>query len=487
MKRDKRKILDENEKAQLLKTSATCYICEKSLKGYSKDEIEYDHIYNFADGYPQTISNFAPVHASKDSRRLNCHKEKGQKSPIKYKEELRIKDKLSQIKGLGDLCPSAIQSTFKIQKGQKEIEFNGKKIPLFNQIINGSNNFYFYDEIAIKYIENDEQIQLRPLGPNILPLIFNLKDAIQLLPSLGRLDKSTSTIKIFDGQHKAVAQIIGNNRDYIQCIIFVDADIKALQEVIYQAHSSFVQQKYNKNHIESKLASIFKNNIEAYRKRIGDPHASFTESQILISENRAKRNQFILSATIEELKSYSNFISEYVATTKKDQKIQPMIWQSLEKTITILCNTEPVSEPSDNKLNYRNDEIKNIAFILEQIKACAIENKWNPSNPLSVNHKLARTYFYKMAFNNWIKILADALKFAYEIKTGEIMNLPICYRPEFDTATKKQFEKIIKKLFEHPLWVKPVFQNDIAKANKENAVSQIFDLEKLNYMHLIKI
>ena len=78
MKRDKRKILDENEKAQLLKTSATCYICEKSLKGYSKDEIEYDHIYNFADGYPQTISNFAPVHASKDSRRLNCHKEKGQ-------------------------------------------------------------------------------------------------------------------------------------------------------------------------------------------------------------------------------------------------------------------------------------------------------------------------------------------------------------------------------------------------------------------------
>jgi hypothetical protein len=92
-----------------------------------------------------------------------------------------------------------------------------------------------------------------------------------------------------------------------------------------------------------------------------------------------------------------------------------------------------------------------------------------------------------MAFNNWVKILANALKFAYEIKTGESMNQPICYRPEFDTATRKQFEKIIKKLFEHPLWVKPVFQNDIAKANKENAVSQIFDAEKLNYMHLIKI
>ena len=70
-------------------------------------------------------------------------------------------------------------------------------------------------------------------------------------------------------------------RDYIQCIVFVDAEIKALQEVIYQAHSSFVQQKYNKNHIESKLASIFKNNIEAYRKRIGDPKLRIREHLLI--------------------------------------------------------------------------------------------------------------------------------------------------------------------------------------------------------------
>ena len=484
--KEKRKVLDDNEKKKLLADNTICYICEMTLNGYSKDEIQFDHIYNYADGYPQTMSNFAPVHASKDARKSNCHKEKGQKSPIIYKEELRIKAKLETINGLGDLCTNAVQSSYKIGKGNKEIVFNGKTLPLYNQFINGKDNYYFYDEVPIKYIENDEQIQLRPLGPNILPLIFNLKNSIQLLPSLGRLDNSTNTIKIFDGQHKAVAQIIGNNRDYIQCIIFVNTEIKALQEVIYEAHSTFVQQKYNKNHIESKLASIYRNNIEAYRARIGDPSASFTEKEILIGEKKAKRNQIILSAIIEELKATNNLIGDYVAPTKKDQKQKPMIWQSLEKMVTSLCNVEPVSELSDSKDNFRNDEIKNLSFITEQIRIHAIDQKWYPSNPDVNSHRLSRTYFYKMAFNNWIKILADALKLTIELKTGETLSGAICYRKEFDTATKKHFEKIIKKLFEHPLWVKPVNQGDIAKANKEDAVSDIFNSEKLNSMYLIQ-
>jgi hypothetical protein len=485
--KEKRLVLNEKQKLKLLHENPNCYICEKSLKGYNKNEIQYDHIYNYSDGYPQIISNFAPVHASRVKSKLNCHKEKGQKSPIAYKEELRIKEKLITINGLGDLCQSAVASNYKISRGNKEIEFNGKKLPLYNQIINGKDNYYFYDEVAIKFIENDNEIQLRPLGPNILPLIFNLKNAIQLFPSLGRLDNSTKTIKIFDGQHKAVAQIIGNNRDYIQCIIFVNAEIKSLQEVIYEAHSTFVQQKYNRNHIESKLASIYKNKIKAYRASIGDPQASFTEKDILIGETRAKKNQIILSATIEELKSLTNFINENVAPTKKDQKQKPMIWQSLEKMVTILCNVEPISQLSDSPDNYRIDEIKNASFLLEQIKIHSINNKWSPANPDTNPHRLSRTFFYKMAFNNWIKILEEALRNGLAIKTGINVVGALCYRKEFDTATKKQFEKIIKKLFEHPLWVKPKNQYDIAKANKEDAVLRIFNSEKLSWTYLIKV
>ena len=59
--KEERKVLTQEEKDQLLKKHHACYICLDSLDGYSPEELQYDHIYNYADGYPQELSNFAPV------------------------------------------------------------------------------------------------------------------------------------------------------------------------------------------------------------------------------------------------------------------------------------------------------------------------------------------------------------------------------------------------------------------------------------------
>lgn len=246
MPKEKRRVLTQDEKSELLSKHEVCYMCLETLEGYSSDEIEFDHIYNYADGYPQDLSNFAPVHASKDPRKLNCHKAKGRKSPHEYREELRIKSKLEEISGLKDLCQTAVQSVYSISTDKKSITINGDILPLYNQKIGNGDNLYFYHEIEIKFIENDDQIQLRPLEPKILPMIFHLKQSVQLLPSLGRLDPNSKTIRIFDGQHKAVAQIIGNNRKKIYCIIFVNPDVDKMREVVYLAHSDFLQQRYKK-------------------------------------------------------------------------------------------------------------------------------------------------------------------------------------------------------------------------------------------------
>lgn len=484
---EKRRILTQEEKEQLLQTNKNCYICQSTLEGYEPTEIQFDHIYNYADGYPQENSNFAPVHSSKDERKLNCHKSKGQKSPIQYREELRILKRLEEVKGLGDLCKNAVQSVYTISKDNKTITINGTTIPLYNQRINNSDNYYFFHEVETKYIENDEQIQLRPLEPKILPLIFNLKSSVQLLPSLGRLDPNSKTIKVFDGQHKAVAQIIGNNRDYIQCIVYVHPKVEELRLVIYWAHTDGVQQKYKKSHIESKLAAIYSQKIDAYRQRIGNEKAPFSEDVILQGESKAKKTQFLLSSIIEEVKSSSDIISNYFAQDKKEQKTKPILWQSLEKLVSIFCNLEPVSEPSESDNNFRTEEIKNFIFILQQIKIFAIDNKWDPNNQEAINHKLSRTYFYKTSFNNWVKALEEAFRFAYSQKVGKKLTGSICYRSEFDSETKSRFSDITKKLFDHPMWVKEFQQEEIAKANVENAVLKIFESEGLDYIYLTKL
>ena len=325
MAKEERRVLIETEKEDLLRKHPNCYICDESLDGYSREEIQFDHIYAYADGYPQELSNFAPVHASKDERKLNCHGAKGRKPPIEYREEVRIKKQLKTVQGLSDVCPSAIQSTNVISSDFKSITFNGVQLPLYNQRLGLKDNYYFFHEVETKYIENDNEIQLRPLEPKILPLVFNLKNSIQLLPSLARIDPISKTVKLFDGQHKAVAQIVGNNRERIPCIVFVNPDVNALRITVYEAHTDFVQQRYKKSHIDSKLADIYGQKIEAFRRKIGNPNAPYSEADILRGESVPTIRNFLLSSIIKEVNFVTEIIRLYAAESRTDQKEHPIL------------------------------------------------------------------------------------------------------------------------------------------------------------------
>jgi hypothetical protein len=485
--KEERRVLTPDEKTGLRAKHARCYICLEPLENYEPDEIEYDHIYNYADGHPQELSNFAPVHASDELNKANCHKAKGRKSPVEYREELRVNNELSKITGLKDLCPKAVPSIYSFAQKRESITINGTTLPLYNQRIGVRDNFYFFHEVETKYIENDDEIQLRPLEPKIVPLVFNLKRSVQLLPSLGRLDEETKTIKIFDGQHKAVAQIVGNKRPAIPCIVFVHPQVSDLRVVIYEAHTDFVQQRYKKSHIDAKLADIYLQKIEAYRKQVGEPTAPFTEADILKGESKAVIRGFLLASVISAVGSERSFVRDYAAEDRMSQKRKPILWQSLERLINKFCKLEAVSKGSDDPENHRSDEIENVCFILDQIEFFAIKDKWSAENTDSHLHKLSRTYFYKTAFNTWIDVLAEALKFALEQKIGAKLYQPLCFQKVFLPEVKTRFIQIMKKLFEHPLWVQEPIQDDIAKANQDVVVASIFKREGLDYIYLTKL
>lgn len=487
MPNEERRILNEDEKLLLLERHQLCYICGESLSGYTRDEIEFDHIYNYAGGYPQDLSNFAPVHASSSQIKVNCHKGKGRKSPFDYREELRIKKLLRTINGLGDLCKEAIPSTYSISSDKHHITFNGVQLPLYNQKIGSRDNLYFYHEVETKYIENDNEIQLRPLEDKILPLIFNLKSSVQLLPSLARLDQKTNTVKLFDGQHKAVAQIVGNNKDRILCIVFVNPDVSSLRVTVYEAHTDFVQQRYKKSHIDAKLADIYGQKIEAYRNKVGNPLAPYTEADILKGEATSDVRNFLLSSIIKEISVETDIIRLYAAESRKDQKLKPILWQSLEKLISKFCFLNSVDTPSESDNNFRSEEIDNLVFILRQIEEHAIKDKWNPDNSESEHHKLARTFFYRTAFNNWVNYLEEGLRFAFEQMKGSKYFGSLCYQAAFEPDVRKRFSDIIKRLFEHPLWVQETIQDEIAKTNQDSIVTAIFKREGLDYIYITRL
>ena len=61
MSLEKRRILTVDKKKFLLEKNKNCYIFQQSLEGYSKEEIEFNHIYNYINGYPQELSDISSM------------------------------------------------------------------------------------------------------------------------------------------------------------------------------------------------------------------------------------------------------------------------------------------------------------------------------------------------------------------------------------------------------------------------------------------
>lgn len=495
MSRERRILTDEEKELIRKKYNNSCYICEESLDGYDEGEIQYDHIFSHVSQIAggEELDKFAPIHASSNPAKRNCHGGKGTKTWPDYKDEFRLREEFANISGLKDLCKKANQCSFK-KISNIEAELNGKRIPLYNQKLAGKDNFYFFDEIGTEYLENDDLIQLRPLEEKILPLTLHLRNSVQLLPSVGRLDINESKIKIFDGQHKAVAQIVGNSRKSIPCIVFVDPDVPSLQATVFDAHSKFLQQRYKRSHIMDKIAEQYKAKVEQWRAIHGD--IPYSEMDILKGERKTERRKIILASILDELSSCGafidgeyNFKKDFVDTTKKKgARRNPMLWDNYEHLISLLANLEPVSETPISPSNHRADEIENLKYILNYVYWYAINNKWNPDNQALETHQLYVKYFYDKVFSVYSPILVKALIYSYEQKTDKALgeNEGLCYREQFSEDIKKRFARIFERLFNHGIWANPAYK-EIFRATTSIPIAELFLREGLDYEPILKL
>ena len=302
------------------------------------------------------------------------------------------------------------------------------------------------------------------------------------------MDTKENKIKIFDGQHKAVAQIVGNNKKSIPCIIFIDPDISSLQKTVFDAHSKFLQQRYKKSHIMEKIAEQYKGKVEQWKLIKGD--VPYSEMDILKGESKAQRRNIILASILEELSTSGafiegkyNFKNNFVDTTKKKKaKKNPMLWDNYRRLVFLLSNLEPVSETSVSPNNYRADEIENLKYLLNSVYWYAIRDKWNPDNPESEAHQLAVRYFYDKVFEVYVQVLVKALRFSYEQKTGRALkdNEGLCYREQFSDDIKNRFAGIFERLFSHGIWANPIYRETF-RATTSGPIAELFSKEGLDY------
>src|SRR4030042_2229771 len=260
----RRKQLSSQEKKQVLQQRPFCFICGESIAECDPSELHFDHIRALdADGTNE-LTNYAAVHKA-----APCHAGKGIKSLENYKEELRLEKEFSSLGWFTDVArklnPASEKIKFRIDSESREIILGeGDRTKLLE--CPNTKLLYFYYPVPRKYLESDEEVQPRGLEQKRLRnLTISLRHNFQLSPTVCRLVTAEGKIKVFDGQHKATAQAIGNQNDTVDCKVFIDPSLEMVRRVVVEGHGLLRQQEFKTSDLYKKLRANYLVQLEIWQ------------------------------------------------------------------------------------------------------------------------------------------------------------------------------------------------------------------------------
>lgn len=266
--------------------SNKCYICQKEID-LQLQETDIDHIVPLANRGKDDKSNFAITHAScnrsKKDANLNIarilYRLKTLQDDVLSKENrsASLKDLLEQEKG------SKFEFKYKIENDEIIYSFseisdtNIYKSKIYEDKLSKEKSCFI--EVPLEYIFHDDLINPRGINSSISLLVKEFsKGNPQLHLSLARINNGK--IQIFDGQHKAVAQILLGNRNLL-LRLFISPNVDRLIETNTNAGSSLRQIAFDKSIMRQLNNTLYYETITKYQNdhNLSNDCFDFSEEQ----------------------------------------------------------------------------------------------------------------------------------------------------------------------------------------------------------------
>ena len=271
-----------------------CFICEGELDLYlHADNMDVDHVQPVSEGGKDGPENFALTHDK-------CNRSK-QASDLRVARVLSRFDKIAnelleenRSPDLGDLLASYDGSKYELRAtiGDSQLTTSFSDLgnaatlhfPIFKDDLSGFRSAFV--NVPIEYLHHDREINPRAIGSNLRKLVIEFhKKLPQLHASLAWIESpGTDSVKImlFDGQHKAAAQILLGARE-LPVRIFIDPDLDVLLTANTNAGTTLRQVAFDKAVQRSLGSSILSNRIDRYRqdREFSADDESFSERDLV--------------------------------------------------------------------------------------------------------------------------------------------------------------------------------------------------------------
>lgn len=461
-----------------------CFICEQAIDlQLQKNLIDIDHVIPIKNNGKDEESNFALTHQS-------CNRSK-QASDLEVARILQrlavLREKLeseNRSPNLGDILAQH-------DGGHAELSFvlehdslrytlsatgdNGiRSVPVYLDPLSGFR--YFFISVPIAYLRHDDRINPRPIGSNIGSLIeeFRLKRPQLHVPLAWMSSQGeSSALHIFDGQHKAAAQIL-LGVDELPLRVFVDPDPDTLITTNFNAGTKLKQVAFDKSVQRHLGSTLYQDRIQRYRQetnRDADDY-SFSERTLVnfFRGQSREMKRYILDAVRDAVTSSpDNKLREYIDYGGRGKE-RPLSYSSIDKTFYSFFIFQevletPLSFGADSGNNPRELEtvqlIRLMNLIAEEIYidrfdteigTDKIENRLQKGENFKHDHLRAFRLSREEVLYNWLHFIRRIIQ-SYFLHMGKPVNEQKLFQSRFPEQLWDNIRRFVRNFAELPLWV----------------------------------
>ena len=458
-----------------------CFITGKDIDlSLHEGELDIDHVIPLTNGGKDDESNFAltfsSANRSKQGADLNLARINWQFKELseKLQHEENRNPNLTDI--LAIYAKGSYEMTFKIDGDKITFTFpKDESHQIFEQPIytdQRSGIRYFFTVAPIEYIMHDKEINPRSIGSNVSKLIAEFyKGNPQLHIALGYIDNletGKSAIKLFDGQHKAAAQIMLGTKA-IPIRVFVDPDKEMIRKTNFNAGTTLRQVAFDKSvqrHLGSKM---YRDRVERYQVEMNRDANDFSFSEkVLINfydiiDKDAYKKMAVLGA------EFVYALRDYIDMGGRGKE-RPLSYSTVEKTFySFFIYQEPLESNLDFKMeegmNPRDVEKRQIVRLMNiiadvilidkfdfEVGTYRIENKIQQGEPMDWNHVVAYRMMKEEILYSWLSYILNIINMYYAQTGRPIYGRKDFFQEAFPDQLWLNIENFIKNLANLPFW-----------------------------------
>lgn len=392
---------DQLEKRLHARQTGRCFICDQPTDLLlHKGQLDIDHIDPLVEDGLDAENNFALTHAS-------CNRSKGASNlqvarRVAEFERLQEEARASGKRGanLGDVFErhGGAKEKLRIRCDADFVEFSLpargdvsiRRVPLLRDQLSGMESFFA--SLPLEYLHHDDRINPRSIGSNLRGLIeeFNEKRP-QLHVALGWWapeDEADGAgpVKVFDGQHKAAAQILLGVRE-LPIRVFVRPDTNVLLQANTNAGGVLRQVAFDAAVMRHLGSTLYVERVNQYRKLRGldEDDYSFSEHDLVrfFRGERREMERYIIDAQRDAVTHDSeNKLLEFVEWAGKGAD-RPLSYTSIERCFfKELLHKKALDSPIDEGLeqgtNPRMLERQQLVRIMSLFAEVFFVGHWDP-------------------------------------------------------------------------------------------------------------